>query len=78
MEINTRVNYPVKVCLNKMDEQGQVDMECPLHKFYVSWLAIRVCCVGTKLVVQAWNDHPVPGNYSMFRNCIVHYTISEH
>ena len=63
MEINTRVNYPVKTCLIKMEEQGQIDMECPMDKFCVSWLAIRVCCVGTKLAVEAWNDHPVPGIY---------------
>ena len=63
MEINTRVNYPVKTCLIKMEEQGQIDMECPMDKFCVSWLAIRVRCVGTKLAVEAWNDHSVPGIY---------------
>lgn len=44
-----------------MEEQGEINMECSLQKFCVSWLAIRVCCVGTKLAVEAWNDHPIPG-----------------
>ena len=61
VEINTRVNYPVKACLVKMEELGVIDMESSMHKFCVSWFAIRVCSVGTKLAVQAWNEHPVPG-----------------
>ena len=61
VEINGRVNYPVKASLIKMEEQGVIDMESSMHKFCVSWFAIRVCCVGTKLAVQAWNEHPVPG-----------------
>ena len=44
-----------------MEELGVIDMESSMHKFCVSWFAIRVCSVGTKLAVQAWNEHPVPG-----------------
>ena len=61
MEINTRANYPVKACLIEMEERGEIDMESSLHKYCVSWFAIRVYRVGTSLAVQAWNDHPVPG-----------------
>lgn len=61
VEINTRVNYPVKACLIAMEESCEIDMDSAVHKFCVSWFAIRVCSVGTTLAVQAWNDHPVPG-----------------
>ena len=61
MEINARVNYPVKVCLARIEESGMIDMESSIHKFCLSWFAIRVCCVGAKLAVEAWNEHPVPG-----------------
>ena len=46
VEMNTHV---VKACLVKIEEQGEIGMECSLPKFCVSWFAIRVCCVGTKL-----------------------------
>ena len=61
VEINSRVNYPVKASLNGMKENGDFDIESDSHKFCVSWFSIRVCCVGTKLAVQAWNYHPIPG-----------------
>ena len=54
------MNYPVKACLVKMEE-GQIDMNNEVHKYCVSWLSIRVCSVGARLTVNAWNDHPVPG-----------------
>ena len=62
VEVNPRVNYPVKACLVRIEENGAMNMESSVQKFCVSWFAIRVCCVGTKLVVEAWNDHPIPGN----------------
>ena len=61
VEINSRVNYPVKLCLVKMEESGELNMDLQSHKFCVSWFAIRVCSVGTKLAVDSWNEHPVPG-----------------
>ena len=62
VEVNSRVNYPIKACLIMMEENGVINMESALHKFCVSWFTIRVCSVGTKLVVEAWNDHPISGN----------------
>ncbi len=44
-----------------MEENCEINMESALHKFCVSWFTIRVCCVGTKLAVEAWNDHPISG-----------------
>ena len=61
VEINTGVNYPVKACLIGMEECGEIDLESSMQKICVSWFAIHVCCVGTKLAVQAWNEHTIPG-----------------
>ena len=61
VEINTRVNYPVKTALVEMERSSQIDMEHPMHRFCVSWVAIRVCSVGTRLAVEAWINHRVSG-----------------
>ena len=44
-----------------MEECGEIDLESSMQKICVSWFAIHVCCVGTKLAVQAWNEHTIPG-----------------
>ena len=61
MEINLRVNYPVKSAFIDMAERGDIDMTNPLHEFCVSWFSIHVTTAGVKLMVKAWNSHPVPG-----------------
>ena len=61
VEINGRVNYPLKTCLVEMEEQSEIDLESSHVKFCVSWFTIRVSNVGTTLAVQAWNDHPISG-----------------
>ncbi len=61
MEINARVNYPLKACLIQLEERQDFNMDCTHVKFCVSWFSIRVASVGTSLAVQAWNDHPIPG-----------------
>ena len=72
MEINTHVNYPIKASLVRMVERGEIDMECPVQKYFVSWLTIRVCCVGSRLAVDAWNNHPVPGIIiAVYYNCYI-------
>lgn len=69
-EINRRVLYPIKACLIALEEGGEINMESSGHKFCVSWFSIRVCHVGTRLAIQAWNEHPVPGKpilcYAMY------------
>ena len=44
-----------------MDESGEFDIENPVHKFCVSWFTLRVTQTGTKLTVQSWNNHRIPG-----------------
>ena len=61
IEINGRVNYPVKACLVTLEERGDIDLDCPHQKFCISWFSIRVANIGTTLAIQAWNEHPIPG-----------------
>ena len=56
VEINARVNYPIKHCLVRLEENGEINIDGPHHKFCISWFTFHVT-----LAVQAWNDHPVPG-----------------
>ena len=55
------MNYPIKACLVEMLESGSINLDCPHEKFCVSWFTVRVAAVGTKLVVESWNEHSVPG-----------------
>ena len=64
VEINKRVNYPIKNVLVQMQNNHDIRTEHqrdPTHCFCVSWFTIRVAAVGTTLAVQAWNDHHIPG-----------------
>ena len=61
VEVNTRVNYPVKAVLLEMLEQGSMNLEDLLHKFCISWFSIKVVSVGIDLFIKSWNNHPIPG-----------------
>ena len=61
LEINNRVNYPVKDdALIGMVEIG-LNMNDDLVQFSVSWITIRTCQIGIQLAVSAWNNHHIPG-----------------
>ena len=53
----------MKNALIDMAECGDVDMGNPLHKFCVSWFSIHVTTAGVKLMIKAWNRHPIPGKH---------------
>jgi len=61
VEINGRVNYPIKSALIGMQQRGEIDLDSPAHQFCTSWFTLRVASAGCALAVQAWNNHPVPG-----------------
>ena len=46
MEVNARVNYPIKNALQHMEQRGIIDMELEDTKFYVSCVTLRVARVG--------------------------------
>lgn len=60
VEVNNRVNYPMKRKLIALVENDVIDMDNPVHKFCLSWLTIRVENFGLKILVQSWSNHPLP------------------
>ena len=78
VEINRQVNYPLKSCLIALETARDICMDCPLTKYCVSWFTIRVANVGATIVVQAWNNHPIPGMYNYIKStmCYVDYRTS--
>lgn len=61
VEINTRINYPIKEILLRMVDDGDLNMDDPLHQFCSSWFTINVSSVGIKTFLHSWNHHPIPG-----------------
>lgn len=59
--MNTRVNYPVKRILNALVNDENINIDDEATKFCVSWVTSRVCQVGSQQVIDAWNNHPIPG-----------------
>lgn len=60
VEVNSRVNYPIKCALGKFQEDGIIDMTQEHSKFTVSWISCGVAKVGIRRFVDAWNFHTVP------------------
>ena len=57
MEVNTRVNYPLKNALVWMQENQDIDMDCAMPKYCVSLMTGTLSQVGLKLHLHAWNNH---------------------
>lgn len=61
VEVNKRINYPIKHILVKMEEEGVINMDSPVDQFCTSWFALHVANIGVAHTVQSWNEHPIPG-----------------
>ncbi len=61
VEVNKRINYPIKKILARMVQNEEIFLEDPLHQYCCSWLSLQVANVGTSLFVASWNAHPIPG-----------------
>lgn len=58
VEVNTRINYPVKEALIMMLEHRQIfEFSTPL----------RAANVGVSHFLTAWYEHPIPGKASYHR-----------
>ena len=64
MEVNSRVNYPIKIALLNLVENDQINTDDNVHKYCISWFIIQVASIGTSIFVRSWNEHPIPGNYN--------------
>lgn len=62
VEVNARVNYPIKTVLVQMEQRNEINMNCDHEKYCVSWFTMHTTNVGTTLLVQAWNEHRIPGS----------------
>lgn len=60
VEINARVNYPLKHILRKMADDEEIHMQDPVTKFCVSKFSMACCDVGFQQVVASWNAHTIP------------------
>ena len=61
VEVNQRVNYPIKRVLNGLVNSEQVNMNDEVTRFAISWVTFRVCHSGCIQVIDSWNSHAVPG-----------------
>ncbi len=61
MEVNSRVNYPIKTVLISMDENGEISLDSKVDKYCISWFTINVANAGVSLFLSAWNEHTIPG-----------------
>ena len=61
VEVNSRINYPIKRVLIMMREGQEIEMTDPLTKFCVSFIACNIALVGLSKFVDAWNHHSIPG-----------------
>lgn len=66
VEVNNRVNYPIKEILGQMLQRGDLSLDDDACKYCISWLTINVATVGVSLFVTSWNEHPIPGKYIMY------------
>ena len=62
VEVNVRVNCPIKRILVQTDINEMIDMNDDIHKFCVSFVSIQVASFGLETVVASWNEHIIPGN----------------
>ena len=60
MELNKRVTYPVKHVIVSLNDQGIINMDCPVTRYAVSVVLMRVCKVGMTRMILAWNSHLIP------------------
>ena len=61
VEVNVRVNCPIKRILVQTDINEMIDMNDDIHKFCVSFVSIQVASFGLEAVVASWNEHIIPG-----------------
>lgn len=59
VEVNKRVNYPIKALLCQLTEGNELPSEDENQCFITGEFVRRVCEVGVKRLVNAWNHHRI-------------------
>lgn len=73
MEVNTRVNYPIKEILTNLVATDKIDMTNDVTKFCVSWVACKVSNHGLSQFVKSWNHHRIPSMLFVFFPAFTYY-----
>ena len=60
VEVNHRVNYPIKKFLRDMEENGSLIYRNDTRWFIVGEFCRRFCEIGIERLVNSWNAHTVP------------------
>ena len=60
VEINQRVNYPVKRILVSMEGAQEIDMSNNIVEFCVSWTTTNVIAPALIRFVSSWSNHCIP------------------
>ncbi|XP_060759597.1 uncharacterized protein LOC132886813 [Neoarius graeffei] len=61
LEVNQRVNFPLKTALVQMCDQEEICLDDSLTKFCTSNLTCHISRIGLTNFVKAWNAHRIPG-----------------
>lgn len=59
VEVNKRVNYPIKLLLGQMQEDAELPQDNPNDKFIIGEFVRRTATVGVDRLVAAWNNHRI-------------------
>ena len=60
VEVNSRVNYPIKNALGQFATDGLIGMMQGHAKFAVSWVSCRIAKVNLQILAAACNHYSVP------------------
>lgn len=61
VEVNCRVNYPIKHILCSMTNNELLNMDDQCTKYCVSSMMRKLCTVGLENLIFAWNSHTILG-----------------
>ena len=67
MDVNIRVNYPIKTALVEFESNSVFDMENETDKFCVSWVSCQFASYGLQFCIKSWNSHPIPGKLDVMK-----------
>ena len=66
-EVNSRVNYPIKLAMNVTVERNNIDVLDPVMKHCISWVSMYVSKPAIEHFVRAWNTIESQGQEVVFQ-----------